>query len=426
MNIRRAGAEAGPEPRTVTADVVVVGARVAGAATATHLARAGHDVLMLDRGAFPSDTVSTHVIARSGMVLLSRLGVLQQLVEEGAPPLRRVEFASRLGSVQRDIKDRYGTDFVLAPRRYALDDVLQRTALAAGARLREGFSVDVVLIDVTGRAIGVHGHDERGPVDVRAAHVVGADGLSSRVARCLGAQPTVVRPAFGACQYAYFAGAWDAVEYHLGDGVFAGVFPTHGGEACVWAITPEAVARRYRNGRRGGHGHPTRGGADAALAHLLRDRLPDLADRLGPGSQQGPVRGMLRMPNHFRRAHGPGWSLVGDAGYHRDAITGHGISDALCQAELAAAAIEASLRCPSQEAEALADYEGHRDRMSLPIFETTVALAAFPDQTTFIELQRRLAVEIDELAEELYGRPLPVGAPVHPSPEKKEAATHVH
>lgn len=417
---------AGPEPRTVVADVVIVGARVAGAATATHLARAGRDVLMLDRGTFPSDTVSTHVIARSGMVLLSRLGVVQELVEGGAPPLRRVEFASRLGSLHRDIKDRYGTDFVLAPRRYALDAVLQRTALAAGARLREGFSVDMVLIDATGRAVGVRGRDEGGAVEVRAAHVVGADGLSSRVARCVGAQPTAVRPGSGACQYAYFAGAWDAVEYHLGDGVFAGVFPTHRGEACVWAITPEAVARGYRNGRHGGDGHRTGGSADGALTHLLRDRLPGLADRLAPDAQQGPVRGMLRMPNHFRQAHGPGWSLVGDAGYHRDAITGHGISDALCQAELAAAAIEASLRCPWQEADVLADYESDRDRMSLPIFETTVALASFPDEATFIELQRRLAVEIDQLADQLYGRPLPVGAPVDPSLNKKEAASHVH
>ncbi|MDC5698884.1 FAD-dependent monooxygenase [Intrasporangium calvum] len=403
------------EVRTATADVVIVGSRVAGAATAAHLARAGHDVLMLDRARFPSDTISTHVIARSGMVLLSRLGVVEQLVEQGAPPIRRVEFSSGLGRLDRVIKDRYGTDFVLAPRRYALDEAIQRTALAAGARLWEGFAMDGVRTDATGRATGVLGHDEQGPVVVRAAHVVGADGLSSRVARSVGARPTMVRPSSGACQYAYFAGQWDAIEYHLADGVFAGVFPTHGGEACVWAITSEEMARRHRHRR----------SAEEAFAGLLSEQVPALAERVGPEAQRAPVRGMLRMPNHFREAHGPGWSLVGDAGYHRDAITGHGISDALCQAELAAAAIDASLRCPSVEEQALADYERTRDRLSRPIFETTVALAAFPDQPTFVGLQRRLALEIDELAEELHQRPLPRAAPTHPSPERK-AETHVH
>ena len=62
--------------RTWVADVVVVGARCAGAATAMLLADAGHDVLVVDRASFPSDTVSTHVIARTGMVQLNRWGLL--------------------------------------------------------------------------------------------------------------------------------------------------------------------------------------------------------------------------------------------------------------------------------------------------------------------------------------------------------------
>jgi flavin-dependent dehydrogenase len=244
--------------------------------------------------------------------------------------------------------------------------------------------------------VGVRGHDQSGPVEVLAQHVVGADGLSSRVARSVGAEATVVRASTGACQYAYFAGSWEAIEYHLVDGVFAGVFPTHGGEACVWAITPEEVARRYRHGR---------GSADDAFAHLLTDHVPGLATRLSPQSQRTPVRGMLRMPNHFRTAAGPGWSLVGDAGYHRDAITGHGISDALCAAELLAQAIDVSLRCPEVEGAALAAYERERDRMAARIFDLTVALAAFPDQATFVGLQRELAVAIDVLAKELHHRP---------------------
>lgn len=396
MAIMDRGSSSPEAVRIHRADVIVVGARVAGAATAAHLARAGYDVVLLDRAQFPSDTISTHVIARSGMVQLARLGVVDELVERGTPPLRRVEFSSGLGVLSRDLKDRYGIDFLLAPRRYLLDDVLQRAALAAGARLMSPVSVDGVLRDPTGRVAGVRGHDESGPVEVLARHVVGADGLSSRIARSVGAETTVVRASSGATQYAYFAGDWDAIEYHLADGMFAGAFPTNDGEACVWAITPESVARRHR------HDHP---GAEDAFAALLAEHAPDLAARLRPESQRAPVRGMLRMPNHFRKPFGPGWSLVGDAGYHRDAITGHGISDALRDAELLAQSIDSSLRCPPLEVPAMAAYENDRDRLATPIFDLTVALAAFPDQTTFVGLQRSLAVAIDVLAEELHHRP---------------------
>ncbi|HEX5967741.1 MAG TPA: FAD-dependent oxidoreductase [Intrasporangium sp.] len=394
--------------RVDTADVVVVGARVAGAATATHLARAGHDVVMVDRADFPSDTISTHVIPRSGMVQLGRLGVVSDLVESGAPRLRLVEFTSALGFLSRTIKDRYGVDFVMAPRRYVLDDILQRAALTAGARLRAGVSVDGVLRNAAGRVVGVRGHDGSGPMEVHARHVVGADGLSSRIARSVDAQPTIVRPSSGACQYAYYSGEWEAIEYHLADGVFAGVFPTHRGEACVWAITTESLARRYR--RR--HHTP-----DDSLAAVLSDHVPGLATRLAPEDQRSPVRGMLRMPNHFRKPFGPGWSLVGDAGYHRDAITGHGISDALRDAELLAQAVDTTLRCPSLEVPALAAYEFHRDRMSARIFEITVALATFPEQETFVALQRDLAVAIDDLAGELHARPLPRAAGARVGPQ---------
>ncbi|HET6668407.1 MAG TPA: FAD-dependent oxidoreductase [Intrasporangium sp.] len=400
--------------RVDTADVVVVGARVAGAATATHLARAGHDVVMLDRADFPSDTISTHVIPRSGMVQLDRLGVVSDLVESGAPRLRLVEFTSALGFLSRTIKDRYGVDFVMAPRRYVLDDLLQRAALAAGARLRAGVSVDGVLRDAAGRVIGVRGHDESGPMEVHARHVVGADGLGSRIARSVDAQPTIVRPSSGACQYAYYSGEWEAIEYHLADGVFAGVFPTHGGEACVWAITTESLARRYRRRHRA---------PDDSLAAVLSDHVPGLATKLAPEDQRSPVRGMLRMPNHFRKPFGPGWSLVGDAGYHRDAITGHGISDALRDAELLAQAVDTTLRCPSLEVPALAAYECHRDRMSARIFEITVALATFPEQETFVALQRDLAVAIDDLAGELHSRPLPRAADARAGAQTRAALT---
>lgn len=384
--------------RVLTADVVVVGARCAGAATALLLARAGHDVLLLDRATFPSDTVSTHVIARSGMVQLHRWGLLDTVVASGAPPVRRVELSSAVGFLSRTVKDRYGIDFLLAPRRIVLDAILQEAAVGAGARLLSGAAVEDVVRDGRGRVVGVQAHDGDGPLIVRAKYVVGADGLSSRIARSVRAPLTVEREASGAVQYAYYTGDWPAIEQHLGEDVFAGVFPTHDGQACIWACTPESVARAHRRAA---------GSPEEAFARVLADGVPGLAARLDASARRSPVRGMLRMPNHFRRAAGPGWALVGDAGYHRDAITGHGISDAFRDAELLAVALDEALFDPACETDALEAYERDRDRMAADVFDVTCELAAFPEPSRFVELQKQLAVAIDHLAAELNVRSLP-------------------
>jgi flavin-dependent dehydrogenase len=379
-------------------DVVVVGARCAGAATAMLLASAGHEVLLLDRATFPSDTISTHVIARTGMVQLHRWGLLPAVLASGAPPVTRVEFHSEDGVLARTLKDRHGVDHLLAPRRVILDAILQQGARGAGASIATGVSVDDVVRDASGRVVGVAGHDAEGPLEVRARHVVGADGLNSRTARSVAAPFTIVRPSSGAAQYAYFEGDWSAIEYYLAADAFTGVFPTHGGAACIWACTPEGTARDYRTR----HGSP-----EQALAALLDDAAPALGERVRAATRTSPVRGMLRMPNHLRQPFGDGWALVGDAGYHRDAITGYGISDAFRDAELLAATLDDALRDPTREADALAAYGRERDRMAREIFEITCELASFPEKARFVELQKQLALAIDDQAGELAARPLP-------------------
>lgn len=387
--------------QTHDVDVVVVGARCAGAGTALLLARAGHDVLLLDRATFPSDTVSTHVIARSGMVQLHRWGLLEAVVASGAPRLCRVEFTSELGFMAREVKDRYGVDFLLAPRRVVLDEILLEAARAAGVHVRTGVSVDGVVRDGEGRVTGVHAHDVHGPVEARARYVVGADGLGSRVARAVGAPLLLVRPSSGAAQYAYHAGNWPAIEHHLADDAFAGIFPTHGGQACVWVCAPEQVVRAHRR-KAGRAGDP--------LLQMLEVAAPGIAARVDATTRRSPVRGMLRMPNHIRQASGPGWALVGDAGCHRDAITGHGISDAFRDAELLATALGTALRDPACETDALTAYGLERDRMARDVFDLTCELSTFPRQARFLELQKRLALAIDVMAGELSGRRLPGAA----------------
>ncbi len=199
--------------------------------------------------------------------------------------------------------------------------------------------------------------------------------------------------------YAYFAGDWPAMEYYLGDGLFAGVFPTNNAEACVWVCSPAEDAKRFRRS------HIT---VDTAFDAMVRTAAPGLAERLRvSATRRSGTRGIIGLPNHLRRPVGPGWALVGDAGYHRDPITGHGISDAFRDAELLATALDDILRGDADEAGALADYHAQRDRQLREIFEITCELTTYPPADRFVELQKQLARAIDTQAETLAARPFP-------------------
>jgi len=382
-------------------DVVVVGARAAGAATALLLARQGHDVVLVDRAQFPADTVSTHQIARPGMALLNRWGLLPAVLASGAPAIRRVTFTADGEAVTRTVKPKAGVDLLVAPRRYVLDTIVAEAAVRAGARVRYGVVVTGVRLDDAGRAVGVYGQDHTGAdVEIGARFVVGADGLGSRVARSVGAEVVEYRGDAGAVQYAYFAGVpWDGIELHVADRALAGVFPTHHGEACVWVGTPSAAAHAAR--RRAAS-------RTEAFTAQLTGAAPELVARLRAGRRVSPVAGMLRTPNVLRRAYGPGWALAGDAGYHRDAVTGHGISDAYRDAHLLAAALDRVLRGGADESSALADYQRRRDSALREVFELTIALAAYPPVPEFVDLQKRLSRAIDVAAAELAPADVPV------------------
>src|SRR5215472_16661850 len=382
-------------------DVVIVGGRVAGSAAAMLLARLGHDVVVVDQASFPSDTVSTHAIARSGVVQLRRWGLLDAVLDSGAPAIRQVTFHALGESVSRTIKHKAGVGFLVAPRRYVLDTILAAAAEQAGADVRHGVTVTGVQRDRRGRVAGVYGHDRDGAgVDIGARYVIGADGLRSRVAHAVGAAINEARPAGGATQYAYYAGiGWTGIELFVAERSFAGVFPTHDGQACIWVCTPSADARAVR--RR----NPSRA---AAFGELLQRAAPGLAGRLRAARRTSPVRGVLRQPNQVRQAAGPGWALVGDAGYYRDAITAHGISDAFRDAELLAVAIDQALGGEeSEESAALAAYEEQRDRALAEIFDITCQLSSYPPVPAFIELQKQLSAAIDVEAAALAAWPIP-------------------
>ena len=381
-------------------DVVVVGGRVAGSATAMLLARLGHDVVVVDQASFPSDTVSTHSIARSGVVQLRRWGLLEEVLDSGAPAIRQVTFNAAGASTSRTIKDKSGVDFLVAPRRYVLDTIIATAAEHVGAELRTGITATGLQRDGRGRVVGVDGHDRAGArIAIGARWVIGADGLGSRVAGSVGAAINEARLAGGAAQYAYYAGLpWSGIEFFVAERSFAGVFPTHDGQACIWVCTPSADAKAVR--RRAGS-------RVEAFDTLLERSAPELAERLGQARRTSPVQGMLRQPNQLRQAFGPGWALVGDAGYYRDAVTAYGISDAFHHAELLAVALDQALDGDGEEAAALAVYQQQRDQSLREIFEITCRLAAYPPVPTFIELQKQLSGAIDTQAAALAARPIP-------------------
>jgi 2-polyprenyl-6-methoxyphenol hydroxylase-like FAD-dependent oxidoreductase len=177
-----------------------------------------------------------------------------------------------------------------------------------------------------------------------------------------------------------------------------GVFPTHDGEACIWICLPSEDARDARRSS------ASRGEAFAAT---LDRTAPDLAARLRAARRTSAVTGMLRTPNILRRAHGAGWALVGDAGYHRDAITGHGLSDAYRDAELLARAVDQVLRGAADEGVALAGYQQQRDDALREIFDLTCALAGYPPVAEFVELQKRLSAAFDVEAAAVAAAPIP-------------------
>ena len=193
------------------------------------------------------------------------------------------------------------------------------------------------------------------------------------------------------------AGDWPQLEYHLGDGAFGGVFPTHGREACVWVCAPAEAARTVRRAT---------ADVDEAFEVLVR-AVPTLAARLAGRTRTTRARGAVALPNHVRAGAGPGWALVGDAAYHRDPVTGHGMSDAFRDADLLAGAVDDVLAGEDEEA-ALGRYERRRIAMLTPLFDVACEMIRFPHRDRFRALQIRLGHLIDAESAVLAARPAPL------------------
>jgi 2-polyprenyl-6-methoxyphenol hydroxylase-like FAD-dependent oxidoreductase len=339
-------------------DAIVVGARCAGAPTAMLLARRGRKVLLVDRATFPSDIVSAHAIQPAGVVALERWGLLDRLVATGVPPVERISID--FGPV-RLAGTPAGAPPMYVPRRTVLDALLVDAAREAGAEVREGFTVQELLVEA-GRVVGLRGRHRGGEsVDVRASVVIGADGTNSFVARAVGATTYGERPAttFGA--YGYYRGVdVDAAELYVRPSRFLVAAPTHDGLTIVAQTVSLDDIAAYRD--------DIDGAFTASLA-----LVPDLAARVGAGERVERFRFSLDTEGFFRTSHGPGWALIGDAGYHKDPITAQGMRDAFRDAELVTAAVDAGLEAGLDAS--LAAYQDQRDAAVGAMYDFTCQLA---------------------------------------------------
>jgi flavin-dependent dehydrogenase len=363
-------------------DAIVVGARCAGSPTAMLLARKGYRVLLLDRVTFPSDTMRNHYIHRPGVVRLKRWGLLDQVAASNCPPIRQQTLDLGDFPLTRVAEPADGVDADYAPRRFVLDKILVDAAVAAGAELREGFTVQEVLAE-DGRVVGIRGRWRGGAaVEERARIVVGADGLHSLVARSVQAPIDPARPSCAFTYYSYFGDVPIAglEGTFLSTRVFI-AFPTNDELACIAVEAPIAEFPTFR------------ADIEGSFFRSL-DLVPGLADRVRAGRRAERWFGTADLPNFFRKPYGPGWALVGDAGYHKDPITAQGISDAFRDAELLAEAIDDEFAGRRPLEEALADYERRRNEAAWPLFEEACARAAFtpfPAEAYAARAARRVA-----------------------------------
>ena len=345
-------------------DAIIVGARCAGAPTAMLLARKGYRVLLLDKARFPSDTLSVHYIHQPGVACLHRWGLLERVIASNCPPVRRqrVDFGPVVLEAAPPPID--GIADAYAPRRTVLDTLLVGAAVAAGAEVRERFTVDDLLMD-GGRVTGIRGHAAGGTtVSEEARIVIGADGLHSRVARRVGAVSYNVQPVFTCAYYAYWTDVpVQGAELYARPERMILAGPTNDGRTMIIVYWPVAAF------------HEVRSDIERHFLAAL-DLAPGLAERVRGGTRAERFRGTADLPNFYRRPHGPGWALVGDAGYHKDPITAQGITDAFHDAELLAAAIDDGFAGRRPLAEALAAYEQARNERTGPLYELTHQFAA--------------------------------------------------
>jgi 2-polyprenyl-6-methoxyphenol hydroxylase-like FAD-dependent oxidoreductase len=329
------------------------------------LARRGYRVLLLEKGSFPSDTISTHIIWPHGAEALERWGLYNRVAETNCPSIGlNMIFDVGPFALEGGVHDTNDGRGGLCPRRTVLDELLAHAAVESGAELREEFTVDSLLWQ-DDNVVGIRGHARGGDVvEERANIVIGADGVHSFVAKSVKPAEYDTAPELVCFFYSYFSGVevYDVEQYIGLPNSGAAYFPTNDG-LCL-------VAGAWQSKRF----HEIRADIEGNVMGL-HNQVPKLAERLSRAKREEKWYGTVGVPNYLRRPFGPGWALVGDAGHCKDPLTGQGINDAFLDSESLAMAIDDGLAGRHPIAEALAAYERRRNERVTPLYHFTRELA---------------------------------------------------
>lgn len=338
-------------------DVIVVGARCAGSPLAMLLARKGHSVLVVDRAKFPSDTLSTHFITPDGVERMRAWGVLDTVLASGCPPLRGQVRSMQGMTMPADPNE----PLTVCPRRTVLDKILVDAAREAGAEIREGTIVESLIVE-DGAVVGIRGRVGDEPFEERARVVVGADGRESFVARQVAAPSYNEVEGSTSGYYAYFKDfPAPTTELYMGGGRAMFVFPTNDNETCIGV---EFAAARFPDFKA-----DIEGNIRKAL-----ETVPSLGERFAGATRNSKLMGLMPHKSFYRKPYGPGWALVGDAGYYRDPLLGQGINDAFRDADELANALAATLTGAQAWDDALAAYEKQRNDATNGVYALTALL----------------------------------------------------
>jgi flavin-dependent dehydrogenase len=346
-------------------DAIIVGARCGGSPTAMLLARNGYRVLLVDKATFPSDTMSTHLAHPPAVAALARWGILERLEATNCPPITKYVFDFGPVVIAGSPQSADGAATAYCPRRIVLDALLVEAAVAAGAELREAFTVDEILVD-GGVVTGIRGHSKGSPaVTERARVVVGADGKHSLVAKAVEPERYNEVPRLAAAYYAYWSDLpVEGFENYIraeDDRGWAAI-PTHDNLTCVVQGWPQSEFDANRK--------------DIEGSYLKSFELaPEFAERIHAAKRETRFVGTRDLPGFFLKPYGPGWALVGDAGYHKHPITAFGITDAFRDAEAVASAIDDTFAGRLPYDEAMGGYQRARDEIALPIYGFTCDFA---------------------------------------------------
>jgi 2-polyprenyl-6-methoxyphenol hydroxylase-like FAD-dependent oxidoreductase len=342
-------------------DVVIIGARCAGAALALLLARSGVKVLVVDRQTYGSDTLSTHALMRGAVLQLSRWGLVPEIIAAKTPPIRATTFHYGNDAVRVPIKPEHGVECLYAPRRTVLDRLLVDAAHNAGAEIRHGVILSDLQFGSAGRVAGVELKGAGGSnMTVRADLVVGADGRQSAVAQLVNARANFECVNASGIVFGYFENLpQDGSHWYFAKDAAAGAIPTNAGH-CVFAAVPSP--RFFAT---------FRGDVARGFLRVLKAVSPELRANVDRGTMVGRLRGFAGAPGYLRQCHGAGWALVGDAGYFKDPLTAHGITDALRDADLLSRAIV------DGGTHMLESYQRDRDALSRPLMHITDKIASF-------------------------------------------------